>query len=110
MISASEMLNRGGEWLGRVRAWMQTRKRNGSTVTWNSQEPLVPPVTVRELEEVAAYAAGAALESTEYPRLVSEIHRCLTRGLLKKGDDLPIADDFDVNQVLQRVERLRPKE
>lgn len=107
MISSTEMLKRGGEWLGRARAWMQTHKRNGSTVTWGTQEALVPPVTVRELEEVAAHAAAAALEESRAPKVLEELIACFDRGLLKKQDDLPVADDFQVNQVLQRLERWR---
>jgi hypothetical protein len=109
MIDVRGLLNSGGEWLGRARAWMQAHKHNGSRVTWGSTEPLLPPVTVRELEEVAAHAAAAAFESTEYPKLLDDLQRCLYRGLLRKGDDLPVSDDFDVNQVLQRLDRLRPK-
>lgn len=59
MIYGEELLRKGGEWLGEARAWLQRHKLNGSRVTWGSQDELQPPMTVRDVEEVAAYAAAA---------------------------------------------------
>lgn len=59
MIHADEILRKGGEFLGAARAWIQRKKLNGSRVTWGSNETLEPPVTVAEIEIVAAYAAAA---------------------------------------------------
>ena len=64
MLEALDLMKKGGAWLGRVHDWMQRRKRNGETVTWGSDEALVPPVTVRELEEVAALAAGEVVRES----------------------------------------------
>lgn len=59
MITAYNLLQAGGHWLGATRAWMQIHKHNGSTVTWDSAEVLQPPMTVRDVEAVAAEAAAA---------------------------------------------------
>lgn len=59
MIWAHDLLKQGGEFMGEAHSWLQRKKRNGSTVTWGSREELQPPMTVDEVEEVAAYAAAA---------------------------------------------------
>ena len=61
MKTAAELLREGGVWLGAVRSWMQWHKKNGSTVIWGSDEVLNPPMTVRQVEEVAAEAAAMML-------------------------------------------------
>jgi len=61
MITANDLRKAGGEWLTAARSWLQWHKRNGARVTWGSQEVLEPPMTVREVEDVAAAAAAAAL-------------------------------------------------
>jgi len=61
-VEAYDLLhNRGGEWLGAARSWLQRRKHNGSHVTWGSNEELHPPMTVKEVEEIAAEAAAEAI-------------------------------------------------
>jgi hypothetical protein len=65
MITAQELLRKGGDWLGAARSWMQCKKLNGSRVTWGSQEELSPQMTVRDVEEVAAAAAAAQLNRIE---------------------------------------------
>lgn len=59
MITAQDLMQRSGEWLGAARAWIQRKKLNGSRVTWGSLETLEPPMSVRDVEEVAAYATAA---------------------------------------------------
>lgn len=59
MKTAQELLKDGGKWLGAARNWLQWHKRNGDKVTWGSDEALVPPMTVREVEEVASVAVAA---------------------------------------------------
>lgn len=59
MSSLMDKVRQGGIWTATVRGWIQRKKLNGSRVTWGSAEPLNPPVTVRELEEVAALAIEA---------------------------------------------------
>lgn len=53
-----DVLRDGGEWLATVRRWIQSNKINGEQVTWGSGDVLRGPVTVREFEEVAAYAVA----------------------------------------------------
>jgi hypothetical protein len=65
MITPQELLRKGGDWLGAARSWMQRKKLNGSRVTWGSQEELQPPMTVSDVEEVAAEAAAAELRRIE---------------------------------------------
>jgi hypothetical protein len=45
----------GGKWLGAIRNWVQSKKKNGNTVTWASTEVLDPPMTVKELEDAADF-------------------------------------------------------
>ena len=70
MITAHELLRKGGDWLGEARSWLQRKKLNGSRVTWGSLETLEPPMTVRDVEEVAAHAAAA-----ERSRMEAEIEK-----------------------------------
>lgn len=52
----------GGSWLGAVRSWIQWHCIGGDSVTWGSNEVLVPPVTVKILEEAASESAWAAIK------------------------------------------------
>lgn len=51
----------GGEWLGNIREWMKCKAINGCDVTWGSETPLIlrSPLTVAELERIAAKAASS---------------------------------------------------
>jgi hypothetical protein len=61
--SARNRLPNGGAHLGEVRAWMQRRFRNGSTVQWSSREHLTgTDLTPHELENLALDIAAAAVE------------------------------------------------
>jgi len=54
-------LTEGGPWLGAARSSIQ-RKRcwgNGERVTWGSNDVIDPPLTVREVENIAADAVRA---------------------------------------------------
>lgn len=54
-------LKGGGSWLGTARTWLQHHKNNGETVTWSSNEVLVPPMTVLDVEELAREVAATAI-------------------------------------------------
>jgi hypothetical protein len=56
-----EDIKGGGAWLAAARAWVQSNKLNGSQVTWGSDQVLVPPLTIRQVEEIAALVAIAAI-------------------------------------------------
>lgn len=63
-ITAYALARKGGVWLGAARSWIQTRFMNGDSVTWGSHDVLQPrfgPITVADIEEVAALAAAGAL-------------------------------------------------
>lgn len=60
-LTPRELLNRGGEWLGAARSWIQCRARNGSEVTWGSNETLQMQVTVADIEHLAACVASLAM-------------------------------------------------
>jgi hypothetical protein len=60
-LLGSDLLREGGPWLGAARSWLRRHKCNGSSVTWGSDEELRPPFTVREIEELAADVAAAAM-------------------------------------------------
>ena len=55
-MTGADALREGGAWLGSVRSWLQWNKKNGEKVTWGSNEVILPHVTVRDIEEIAAVA------------------------------------------------------
>lgn len=52
-------LQRGGEWLGRARSWMQSNVPRGDTLTWGSGVPVTIPFS--KLEDLALQVAVAAV-------------------------------------------------
>lgn len=106
MSKSAEMLKAGGAWLGVARNWIQWTKLNGSRVTWGSTEALEPPVTVRELEEVAAISAAKALETCEAARLISEVISLIDGGILAKCPRTP-DEEFRLTHILNRVSEYR---
>lgn len=58
---ASELLRRGGEWLGAARSWILWHRHNGDSVTWGSADVLRPPFTTADVEDLAAHVAAAAM-------------------------------------------------
>jgi hypothetical protein len=83
---------RGGAWLAAVRSKLQWRGGNGSTVTWGSNEPITPPLTVAEVEEIAAAAVAAHITgeagATNYN--VARLFQVMTEILECHPDDLDI--------------------
>jgi hypothetical protein len=59
MISHYEVLKKGGNWIGSVRRWVQSKKRNGETITWGSNEEIKPAMTMLEVETIGAIAVAA---------------------------------------------------
>ena len=55
------LMQTGGKWLGAAREWLQWHRLNGDSVTWGSSDVLRPPFTVRDVEELAAHVAAAAI-------------------------------------------------
>lgn len=49
----------GGDWLAAARSWLQWNTINGSIVLWGSDDEVRPPMTVRQVEEMAAKVAQA---------------------------------------------------
>jgi hypothetical protein len=56
--------NKGGYWIGLLRSKVQTMFRNGEHVDWGSNDILEPHATIRNVEELGAYAASGII--TEY--------------------------------------------
>jgi hypothetical protein len=54
-----EELEKGGQWLGTARSWMQQNIRNGSTLNWSSTEMVQIPFN--SLEDFAKEVAVAAI-------------------------------------------------
>lgn len=107
MFDAFAMIKNGGDWLGRARSWMQSRKHNGSTVTWGSHEVLQPPVTVREVEEIARLSAAAALNESPASRALGEILDLIDQGVLLKKADMTGEEMFNLNRALKTAEGFR---
>lgn len=59
--TAAELSRRGGEWLGAAREWLQWNTRNGDRVTWGSGDLIEPQLSVRQIEDLAAEVAAAAM-------------------------------------------------
>ncbi len=57
-VTSFDLLKKGGAWLGAARAWVQWSFRNGSDVTWGSNDQL-GTVSVKQIEEVAGQAVAA---------------------------------------------------
>lgn len=65
MIHAFELKQKGGAWLGAARTWVQENKLNGDSVTWGSEQELRPAFTMREIEDLAAVIAAAAMNEVK---------------------------------------------
>ena len=62
MRACTELMKKGGEWLGACRKWLQWNTHNGDRVTWGSNDVIQPPLTARDVEELASCVAEAAAE------------------------------------------------
>src|SRR6185312_7764198 len=59
VIAPLELLRQGGAWLGAARDWIKWHARNGSQVTWGSDDVLEGgPWTVARAEDLAAHVAA----------------------------------------------------
>ena len=56
-----ELMRQGGKWLGAARTWIQWHCVNGEQVIWGSHDELKPTLTVKDVEELAADVAAAAI-------------------------------------------------
>jgi len=63
MITVHKLKVKGGYWLLTARSWLQWNTRNGDSVTWNSDDIIEPPLTVKQVEDLAAHVAAAALNN-----------------------------------------------
>lgn len=54
-----ELMQKGGNWLGALRRWIQWNIRGGDQVTWGSNTVL--PITAKTIEEAASQVAEAAM-------------------------------------------------
>ena len=60
-----KLMREGGIHLGTARSFLQWHVRGGDTVTWGSQETL--PITVAQIEEMAAEIAAIVLTEKKPP-------------------------------------------
>lgn len=81
----SEFTKNGGKWLSAVRSYIQWHFRNGSQVTWGSNDILEPHVTVKQMEEAAAKAVDAAArEVDELKEQIDKLRKELLQEQIKK--------------------------
>jgi hypothetical protein len=69
-VYPEDLLRHGGAWLGALRnriKWMRCWG-NGESITWGSDTPLDPPLTMAEVEQLGAVAAAAALDEAAEQR------------------------------------------
>jgi hypothetical protein len=97
-IDYFDLLKQGGEWLGAARRWLQWNTHNGDRVTWGSEEVLHPPLTVRQVEELAAHVAAATLN--EYRIRNAEFAIAQLRHLYQQLHDDTIKDQKRVAKYL----------
>lgn len=62
-VDPLQLRREGGAWLGAARSWLQWHTRNGDRVTWGSTDAVDKTFTVRDVEELAAEVAAAAMNS-----------------------------------------------
>jgi hypothetical protein len=88
-VYAFQLMREGGEWLGALRERVKCKRcfGNGCDITWGSDELLDPPLTMREVEELGAEAAAAAIneERAAHAKTREEVER--PRGLGLDGVD-----------------------
>lgn len=84
----------GGKWLAAARSWVQHHCLNGSTVQWNTNVELQPPITAAGVESLAECVAKAAIEEETKMQqaLLVEAHLLLSKGQASKQDG---AGDWD---------------
>lgn len=58
-VTAHDLLQTGGKWLGAVREWIQWNIPRGDQLTWGSDEQVT--LTVKQLEELGAEVAKTIL-------------------------------------------------
>lgn len=59
------METKSGNHLAVIRSWVQRKDRNGSTITWGSQEQVqLSGVTMYELEQLAQQIADASVKES----------------------------------------------
>ncbi len=64
-VYAYEVEREGGPWLGALRTRIQSVFRNGEHVTWGSNDVVSHAPTVKELEEMCAWAVAADRNDAE---------------------------------------------
>lgn len=83
LLTITNQLKSGGEWLGRARAWLQSNVRGGDTLSWESGQPVQIPFYKMQ-DYALAVAAAAVMEdrrqmrgpgtpTARFERLMSEL-------------------------------------
>lgn len=49
--------HKGGQHLASARSWLQSHKRNGSSVVWGSGDIIAGPVNARDIDDIACAVA-----------------------------------------------------
>jgi len=60
-VLSCELSRKGGAWLGAARSWLQSNTNNGDRVIWGSHDIIEPHLTVKQIEDLAAHVAAAAI-------------------------------------------------
>lgn len=61
-----EVMRHGGKWLAATREYLKRNVNGGDTCTWGGEARL--PITVKQIEELAAHAVSAALNNERNKR------------------------------------------
>ena len=62
-----ELMKTGGVWLGAVRTYIQHNFIDGDRLNWSSEEELRPHITMKQLQEIAAYVAASVYKEVSKP-------------------------------------------
>ena len=104
---AHEFMNKGGNWLGRLRERVQTMFRNGDMIHWGSDEQVSHTPSIRELEELGSYAVAGYHNEKVKPLLELleksyDIIKCLEEDE-KLKTSIFIQTNEDIEHLLNRI-------
>ena len=88
----SELLRRGGEWLGAARDWIKRKARNGESVTWGSHDVLEGSFTVESIESLAAHVASIAMRPQPSDKRLANLQRATWAAQWQRAQAVDRAD------------------
>lgn len=96
----------GGEWLGTVRRWIQSRAINGEACAWGSDEILKVQVSVADMEDLAAEIGWSAAreEHRRTLRLYTDLVTQAQEALVELKQQSMVSHVHNQHGIVQRLE------